>query len=102
MSDVHDMTKRGWGNDLSFTPDKDPKTATARGWRSGINQGDHLMLNNPASPFGVSYYLVESIKYYADPPDMFAAALRWIPFAKCKALVTNENTLRAMEGEWDE
>lgn len=91
------MTGRGWGNDLTFAPDKDPKTAKATGWRDGLKGGDYLLLNNPASSFGVSYYKIKAVTYCVDPPDMWHADLEWVPIGKCKHLITNPDILSVLD-----
>lgn len=57
------------------------------------------MLSNANSGFGVSFYLVESIRYFADPPDMWSAAIRWVPIEKCRHLITDTDTLAVLDDE---
>jgi hypothetical protein len=74
---VHDYRARYFGHDYAFSPV--PGTGgvegTAFGWGVGITTGDILIFLGPNG--GGSLYRVESIRYEADPPDMWWAKLRY-------------------------
>ena len=73
---IHDFRtnnlKWGW-NGLSFTANKDRKTATMQGIGKGIKKGHYLAITQNNVDYG---YLVEEIKYESNPEDMFNAKLR--------------------------
>jgi hypothetical protein len=46
------------------------------GWGNGIRPGDYLIIANKDN---TTRYKVDTIKYYSDPPDMWAAKLSFAP-----------------------
>jgi hypothetical protein len=77
---THDYTddRRGWGWDLTFRPsDREGLTAKAMGHGEGIATGDYLLLGKVGA--STTRYRVEAIRYLGDPPDMWAAELRFAP-----------------------
>jgi len=73
---VHDWTQRGFGNDYILRPDVDPTSASITGWRLGLKAGDVLVLTSRTSN-AIAAYVIESIKYYSDPHDMFTGRVRY-------------------------
>jgi MioC protein len=69
---VHDFTAYESGQDYSFEPNEQRTGGTITGQHSGVNAGDYLTLciNNQRVK-----YRIEVVDYYADPPDMWVAAL---------------------------
>jgi len=78
MSDprTHDYTHRGWGHDYIFLPHRGGLEARITGWGHGIRAGDYLLLQNGD---GSSRYVIRSIQYERDPPDMWSASAEFAP-----------------------
>lgn len=77
---THDYTVPRWGHDVVISTVADGgQRLEVSGWGRGIVAGDLLVLAHAEVPGGSSRYVVEKIKYYEDPPDMFAAMLAFAP-----------------------
>lgn len=79
----HDYTKskRYWGHDIYYTPQNNGMQLNAGGWGKGINNGDFILLTNPASGMDTRYQ-VDSITYEIEPSDMWRAVLIFSPRQK--------------------
>lgn len=75
MSKTHEFT-RTWGDNYTFTPLNDGQAGRVSGWKAGIQEKDYLILQNGNA---TTRYQVESVKYYDDPRDMFAAQVKFAP-----------------------
>ena len=74
---THDLTSGEWGNNciIRAVRDKGMELDLA-GWRSGIKNGDFLILKQRNS---TTRYLVECIRYEQDPDDMWFATASFAP-----------------------
>ena len=79
MSDArtHDYTRRYLGHDYIFRPKDGGNSASITGWGCGISNGDYLLLEHPNG--GATRYRVTSIKYCANPSDMWSAQADFAP-----------------------
>lgn len=76
---IHDYRNRYWGHDYTLTPDPDPATARIIGWGPNLREGDLLVIPRPGEDGKAAFYLVESLEYKADPPDMWFTTCRFTP-----------------------
>lgn len=74
---THDYTLRQWGHNFTITQVFDGGLKISMsGWKSGISEGDFLILPNGAE---TTRYRVTSIEYYNNPPDMWKATAEFAP-----------------------
>jgi hypothetical protein len=73
---THDYTNLGWAHDYTFDSIDGGMKGSMCGWGHGIKKGDFLILENDG---GTTRYKVTEISYYADPPDMWKAKVRFAP-----------------------
>jgi hypothetical protein len=66
---IHDYTDgvARWGHDLA----QRTKGGRAIGWGVGLREGDLLLVSKPDTT-----YIIESVKYTDDPPDMWFATVK--------------------------
>jgi len=79
MAKTHDYTNPVFGHDCIFRPINGGQRGRMSGWGYGISGGDYLLLKNGAR---TTRYVVESIKYHWDPPDMWSADVAFAPRTK--------------------
>jgi hypothetical protein len=72
---IHDWQHRSWGNNYIFRPREQGQFAHMNGWRSGLCAGDVLVLYGEGGQRAA--YIIDSIQYESDPPDMFSAELHY-------------------------
>jgi hypothetical protein len=72
-SKVHDYTRHRPGLDYVFETDRSSNQSYMTGQGKGIKAGDRLLLYQDNQ---VRTYLVKTIDYYAEPPNMWMALLR--------------------------
>lgn len=72
---IYDWQSRRWGNDYIFRPRERGQFANMSGWREGLSVGDVLVLHGEEGQYGA--YVIDSIKYCRDPPDMFHAEVHY-------------------------
>lgn len=72
----HDYTRRAWGHDFSISK-IDGDTISMSGWGYGLQEGDYITL--PSNKGTSLRYLLTSVKYYSDPPDMWQAVANYRP-----------------------
>ncbi|AFY75965.1 MAG: hypothetical protein IGR93_17505 [Hydrococcus sp. C42_A2020_068] len=70
---THDYSPSIWGDDYIFEPIEEGNKGYMTGRGQGIEGGDCLILSNG---FDFCCYRVETINYYANPPDMWIALLK--------------------------
>jgi hypothetical protein len=74
---THDYTHRYWGHDYNILQILEQGyRLEMMGWGNGIRPGDYLIIANKDN---TTRYKVDTIKYYSDPPDMWAAKLSFAP-----------------------
>jgi hypothetical protein len=74
---THDFTTcRGYGHDYTFEPINGGQRGKVFGWGRGVRPGDYLILSNSD---GSTRYVVDAIRYYPDPPDMWRAEVTFAP-----------------------
>jgi hypothetical protein len=74
---THDLSGKSWGCSYNVMKIHDRgMRADLAGWQSGIKNGDFLILKQTA---GTTRYLVESIRYESNPPDMWFAKVSFAP-----------------------
>mgnify|MGYP001586546030 CR=1 FL=1 len=76
---THDYTMRGPGHDCTFRPINGGLEADMIGWGHGLEKGDYLILSNGAD---TTRYQIAEIKYFSDPPDMWALRAKFAPRGK--------------------
>ena len=74
---THDLSAKQWGRNYNIMEvhDKGMKVDLV-GWASGIKNGDYLLLKQGD---GTTRYLVDSIRYFDDPTDMWFASTSFAP-----------------------
>ena len=74
---THDISRKSWGCNYNVMEFRDGgMSVDLVGWRSGIKNGDFLLLKQDD---GTTRYLVESIRYESNPPDMWFATASFAP-----------------------
>lgn len=73
----HDYTRGTWGHDCTFTPADHGQRGRMSGWGHGISAGDYIVLVHPAG--GTTRYVVDTVEYYRNPPDMWRASVTFAP-----------------------
>lgn len=77
---THDYTRRAWGHNFSIIKIFDGgMRLSMMGWGHGISKGDFIILPNEKE---TTRYLIKSIKYKNDPPDMWRATVEFAPRAR--------------------
>lgn len=76
---THDYRKhtRKWGHDYTWRPRKGGHEGTMIGWGRGLQGGDYVWLS--LNDIDYTRYQINSVRYAADPSDMFFAELIWRP-----------------------
>lgn len=75
---THDYTMLAWGHNINIVRTRDGGMEhDVCGWGHGVSQGDYLILKGNAGKG--SRYLVDELKYFRDPADMWAAKLIFSP-----------------------
>lgn len=74
---THDFTtRRGYGHDYTFEPIDGGWKGKVFGWGYDVKVGDYLILPNGDLS---TRYVVDTVKYYPDPPDMWRAEVTFAP-----------------------
>lgn len=72
---THDFTKYVCGEDYIWEAGEAPQQAYMTGTGENIRRGDYIILNRQSQLYR---YQIQSIDYYANPDDMWIAALKEI------------------------
>jgi len=85
---THDYTRRTWGHDFTITKNIDGGMwLHMMGWGHGLSEGDFIILPNGNE---TSRYLIKSVQYKSNPPDMWKAEAEFAPRARLARDVMQE------------
>lgn len=82
--DYRDGT-RGYGHDITYTPERSGHVLRAMGWGHGLRRGDSVALTGPNG--GVSVYSIRDVDYQIDPADMWSATLDFCDEVRARAAI---------------
>ena len=85
---THDYTRRSWGHDFTITQIFDGGMwLDMMGWGHGLSEGDFIILPNGNQ---TTRYLIKSVQYKSNPPDMWRAKVEFAPRARLARDVREE------------
>ena len=73
---VHNYLKTYMGHDYTFAPYDGGYKAKMSGWGDGIHKDDLLLIGQPPE---IAFYRIDSIRYVANPTDMWFATVTFVP-----------------------
>jgi hypothetical protein len=80
---THNYTARHWGHDYLITLiKKGGLELSITGWGRGISDGDYILMESQSTEPGSNRdtrYKVKKIRYYTNPPDMWAMTATFAP-----------------------